>query len=171
MAYTLYADGSIEAKLPHGTVRFGSSAELRAHIERTRSPRSHGGARRRTSAQQTCLCLRQGFSPPSSDDGAFQHGRMSSRGNGRWPCRILPNERGPSLRQRPQNWCRAENIGSVGLRYNDKIYSCLRRERCVQLRRFTSSVRGDAPISNGFEVCCAGRRIGCQSSARQPKKL
>ncbi len=33
MAYTLYADGSIEAKLPHGTVRFGSIAELRAHIE------------------------------------------------------------------------------------------------------------------------------------------
>ena len=33
MAYTLYADGSIEAKLPHGTVRFASIAELRAHIE------------------------------------------------------------------------------------------------------------------------------------------
>jgi hypothetical protein len=33
MAYTLYADGSIEAKLPHGTVRFGSIADLRAHIE------------------------------------------------------------------------------------------------------------------------------------------
>jgi hypothetical protein len=33
MAYTLYADGSIEAQLPHGTVRFGSIAELRAHIE------------------------------------------------------------------------------------------------------------------------------------------
>jgi hypothetical protein len=33
MAYTLYADGSIEAKLPDGTVRFGSIAELRAHIE------------------------------------------------------------------------------------------------------------------------------------------
>jgi hypothetical protein len=33
MAYTLFADGSIEAKLPHGTVRFGSIAELRAHIE------------------------------------------------------------------------------------------------------------------------------------------
>jgi hypothetical protein len=33
MAYTLYADGSIEAKLPQGTVRFGSIAELRAHIE------------------------------------------------------------------------------------------------------------------------------------------
>jgi hypothetical protein len=35
MAYTLYADGSIEAKLPEGTVRFGSIAELRAHIERS----------------------------------------------------------------------------------------------------------------------------------------
>ena len=33
MAYTLYSDGSIEAKLPHGTVRFGSIGELRAHIE------------------------------------------------------------------------------------------------------------------------------------------
>jgi hypothetical protein len=33
MAYTLYADGSIEATLPTGTVRFGSIAELRAHIE------------------------------------------------------------------------------------------------------------------------------------------
>lgn len=33
MAYTLYADGSIEAQLPQGTVRFGSIAELRLHIE------------------------------------------------------------------------------------------------------------------------------------------
>jgi hypothetical protein len=33
MAYTLYADGSIEAELPTGTVRFGSIAKLRAHIE------------------------------------------------------------------------------------------------------------------------------------------
>jgi hypothetical protein len=33
MAYTLYADGSIEATLPQGTVRFGSIAELRSHIE------------------------------------------------------------------------------------------------------------------------------------------
>jgi hypothetical protein len=33
MAFTLYRDGSIEAKLPHGTVKFGSIAELRAHIE------------------------------------------------------------------------------------------------------------------------------------------
>jgi hypothetical protein len=33
MAYTLYADGSIEAQLPQGTVRFGSIDELRAHIE------------------------------------------------------------------------------------------------------------------------------------------
>jgi hypothetical protein len=33
MAYTLYADGSIEARLPQGTTRFGSIAELRAHIE------------------------------------------------------------------------------------------------------------------------------------------
>jgi hypothetical protein len=33
MPYTLYADGSIEAQLPQGTVRFGSITELRAHIE------------------------------------------------------------------------------------------------------------------------------------------
>ncbi len=33
MAYTLYADGSIEAKLPEGTVRFGSITELREHLE------------------------------------------------------------------------------------------------------------------------------------------
>jgi hypothetical protein len=33
MAYTLYADGSIEAQLPQGTVRFASITELRAHIE------------------------------------------------------------------------------------------------------------------------------------------
>jgi len=35
MAYTLYSDGSIEAKLPGGTVRFGSITELRNHIEKT----------------------------------------------------------------------------------------------------------------------------------------
>jgi hypothetical protein len=33
MAYTLYSDGSIEAQLPHGTLRFGSISELRNHIE------------------------------------------------------------------------------------------------------------------------------------------
>jgi hypothetical protein len=33
MAYTLYVDGSIEAQLPQGTVRFGSIVELREHIE------------------------------------------------------------------------------------------------------------------------------------------
>ncbi len=33
MAYTLYSDGSIEAQLPQGTLRFGSIAELRVHIE------------------------------------------------------------------------------------------------------------------------------------------
>jgi hypothetical protein len=35
MAYTIYATGAIEAKLPQGTVRFSSIAELRAHIENT----------------------------------------------------------------------------------------------------------------------------------------
>jgi len=34
MAYTLYTDGSIEAELPEGTVRFGSIGELREHLER-----------------------------------------------------------------------------------------------------------------------------------------
>jgi hypothetical protein len=33
MAYTLYSDGSIEAQFPQGMLRFGSIAELRAHIE------------------------------------------------------------------------------------------------------------------------------------------
>jgi hypothetical protein len=35
MAYTLYTDGSIEAELPQGTMRFGSIEELRAHLENT----------------------------------------------------------------------------------------------------------------------------------------
>lgn len=35
MAYTLYSDGSIEAQLPQGTVRFGSISALRDHIEST----------------------------------------------------------------------------------------------------------------------------------------
>ncbi len=34
MAYTLYADGSIEAELAHGVVRFGSIEELRNHLEK-----------------------------------------------------------------------------------------------------------------------------------------
>ncbi len=33
MAYTLFSDGSIEAQLPQGTLRFGSIIELRHHIE------------------------------------------------------------------------------------------------------------------------------------------
>jgi hypothetical protein len=39
MAYTLYTDGSIEAKLPQGTIKFGSVAELRAHIQSARRTR------------------------------------------------------------------------------------------------------------------------------------
>jgi hypothetical protein len=35
MAYTLYADGSIEAELPIGTVRFASIDELQDHVNRT----------------------------------------------------------------------------------------------------------------------------------------
>ena len=35
MAYTLYADGSIEAELAIGTVRFNSIAELQDHVTRT----------------------------------------------------------------------------------------------------------------------------------------
>ena len=34
MGYTLYADGSIEAELPQGTVRFASVDALRAHLEK-----------------------------------------------------------------------------------------------------------------------------------------
>jgi hypothetical protein len=35
MAYTLYSDGSIEAQLPQGMLRFGSITELRRHIEQS----------------------------------------------------------------------------------------------------------------------------------------
>ena len=35
MAYALYSDGSIEAQLPQGTLRFGSITELRNHIEQS----------------------------------------------------------------------------------------------------------------------------------------
>ena len=34
MGYTLYVDGSIEAKLPQGTLRFASINELRSHLEK-----------------------------------------------------------------------------------------------------------------------------------------
>jgi len=34
MPYTLYADGSIEAQLPQGTIRFASVDALRAHLEK-----------------------------------------------------------------------------------------------------------------------------------------
>jgi hypothetical protein len=37
MAYTLYSDGSIEAELPDGTLRFGSLQELREHVAATSS--------------------------------------------------------------------------------------------------------------------------------------
>jgi hypothetical protein len=33
VAYKLYSDGSIEAQLPQGTLRFGSTTELRNYIE------------------------------------------------------------------------------------------------------------------------------------------
>ena len=35
MAYTLYSDGSIEAQLPQGALRFGSITELRHHLEQS----------------------------------------------------------------------------------------------------------------------------------------
>ena len=35
MPYTLFSDGSIEAQLPQGTLRFGSITELRNHIEQS----------------------------------------------------------------------------------------------------------------------------------------
>jgi hypothetical protein len=34
MGYTLYVDGSIEAELPQGTLRFASIDELRSHLEK-----------------------------------------------------------------------------------------------------------------------------------------
>ena len=34
MPYTLYADGSIEAELPQGTVKFSSVDALRSHLEK-----------------------------------------------------------------------------------------------------------------------------------------
>jgi hypothetical protein len=33
MAYTLYSDGSIEAELPEGTIRFSSIEDLRRHLD------------------------------------------------------------------------------------------------------------------------------------------
>ena len=35
MGYTLYVDGSIEAELPQGTLRFASINELRSHLEKS----------------------------------------------------------------------------------------------------------------------------------------
>jgi hypothetical protein len=35
MAYTLYTDGSIEAELAQGVVRFASIEELRNHLEKS----------------------------------------------------------------------------------------------------------------------------------------
>jgi hypothetical protein len=32
MAYTVYTDGSIEAELPQGIIRFGSIEELRSYL-------------------------------------------------------------------------------------------------------------------------------------------
>jgi hypothetical protein len=37
MAYTLYSDGSIEAEMPQGTMRFVSITELRAYLEKSSS--------------------------------------------------------------------------------------------------------------------------------------
>ena len=37
MAYTLYSDGSIEAEMPQGTMRFASVIELRAYLEKSSS--------------------------------------------------------------------------------------------------------------------------------------
>lgn len=38
MAYTLYSDGSIQAELPDGVVRFASLMELREHVSRAQPP-------------------------------------------------------------------------------------------------------------------------------------
>jgi hypothetical protein len=37
MAYTLYSDGSIEAEMPQGTMRFASITELRAYLDKSSS--------------------------------------------------------------------------------------------------------------------------------------
>ena len=37
MAYTLYSDGSIEAEMPQGTMRFASITELRAYLDKASS--------------------------------------------------------------------------------------------------------------------------------------
>jgi hypothetical protein len=37
MAYTLFADGSIEAQMPDGTMRFASIEELRKHLEKNKN--------------------------------------------------------------------------------------------------------------------------------------
>ena len=37
MAYTLYSDGSIQAEMPEGTMRFVSITELRAYLEKSSS--------------------------------------------------------------------------------------------------------------------------------------
>jgi len=34
MAYSLFSDGSIEAQMPEGMMRFGTIEELRAHLEK-----------------------------------------------------------------------------------------------------------------------------------------
>jgi hypothetical protein len=34
MAYSLYSDGSIEAQMPEGLMRFASIDELRAHLDK-----------------------------------------------------------------------------------------------------------------------------------------
>jgi hypothetical protein len=34
MAYSLYSDGSIEAQMPEGLMRFATIDELRAHLDR-----------------------------------------------------------------------------------------------------------------------------------------
>ena len=39
MAYTLYTDGSIEAELPQGLVRFASIEELRNYLEKASGER------------------------------------------------------------------------------------------------------------------------------------
>jgi hypothetical protein len=42
MAYTLYADGSIEADLPEGLIRFASVQALRDHVERAEGGQAGG---------------------------------------------------------------------------------------------------------------------------------
>ena len=57
MAYTLYADGSIEAELPQGTVRFASVDALRAHWRKALTHCAHARQCKRRLPAQPAFCF------------------------------------------------------------------------------------------------------------------